>query len=161
MLLKAYPKNKAQVKKLILFCNEILDICKDLGITPILYGSLAYFLYTKDRHVRVKDIDILVPKDSIKNIDKALTAKKIRHRLVKREGIIKAFKKGSRIEIDGIFPTSEINLSDSKYTKLGRSRIRVVSFKNLKKIYGQAVKESKQKAKEYERKYLALRKINL
>jgi hypothetical protein len=59
--LNGVPKNTDEYIRLAIFIKEILDICKDLDITPILDGSLAVFAYTKNRDMDVKDIDLSVP----------------------------------------------------------------------------------------------------
>jgi hypothetical protein len=157
-IMTVYPKNKVQFKKLITFCNEILGVCKGLGITAIAYGSFAYFLYTKDPEVKVNDIDLLVPRKSLKRIDRALTERKIRHKLIKLE-TLKAFKNGVRIEIDPYeFSWWKLDFEDSKYIRFDDLKIKIISLKNLKKIYGMAVKESKTKTEEYQSKYEELSK---
>lgn len=59
-----YPANKERFQKVLAFGKEILDVCKELSITPLVYGSLAYFLHTKDETLPVNDIDFLVPEAS-------------------------------------------------------------------------------------------------
>jgi len=46
--LDGFPQNKDKYIRLFEFFNEILDICNDLNITPILDGSLAVFEYTRN-----------------------------------------------------------------------------------------------------------------
>ncbi len=58
------PANKKQFQNVLAFGKEILDVCKELSITPLVYGSLAYFLHTKDETLPVNDIDFLVPEAS-------------------------------------------------------------------------------------------------
>jgi len=62
------PKNKEYFKKLIPFAKEIISICKENKIDPIIYGSFAHFYHTKDKTMNVNDIDIIVPKKDLKKI---------------------------------------------------------------------------------------------
>ena len=57
-----YPKNRMQFLRLIRFGKEIISICRTFGCVPIMYGSLAHFLYTGDTSMRVNDLDFLIPR---------------------------------------------------------------------------------------------------
>ena len=57
-----YPKNKEYFKKLIPFTQKIISLCRDSGIDPVIYGSFAHFIHTKDKSMNVNDIDLLIPK---------------------------------------------------------------------------------------------------
>ncbi len=62
--MNAQPANKEQFQNVLVFGKEILDVCKKLSITPLVYGSLACFLHTNDETLPVNDIDFLVPEGS-------------------------------------------------------------------------------------------------
>ena len=57
-----HPKNKQHFKELIPFAKQIINICKNNKITPVIYGSFAHFYHTKDKNMKVNDIDILIQK---------------------------------------------------------------------------------------------------
>lgn len=59
--LNIQPANSEFFQRLLLFAKQTLEICKHKGVTPIVYGSLAYFAYTKDQSLPVQDLDLLVP----------------------------------------------------------------------------------------------------
>ena len=42
-------ENREHFSRLLAFCKEVLAICSDLGITPVLSGSLAVFGYTQSQ----------------------------------------------------------------------------------------------------------------
>jgi hypothetical protein len=96
------PANEEQFQNVLAFGKEILDVCKELSITPIVYGSLAYFLHTNDETLPVNDIDFLVPEA----VFQALTEKIGRLEGVKYEKkpfhSIEVFKDGIEIDLDGI-----------------------------------------------------------
>jgi hypothetical protein len=50
-----YPANKEHFEKLIPFAQEIIALCKENKISPIIYGSFAHFFYTKDKSLNVND----------------------------------------------------------------------------------------------------------
>jgi hypothetical protein len=56
-----FPKNKGKYTRPAIFAREILDICKDLNITPVLDGTLAVFAYTRNPDIDVNDIDLSCP----------------------------------------------------------------------------------------------------
>ena len=65
--LKVFPKNKDHFARLLNFLKEILNICDSLNISPMLNASLAVFTYTKNKNMRVNDVDLLIPQaDSLR-----------------------------------------------------------------------------------------------
>ena len=52
------PRNREHFARLLEFCQEVVAICDELDITPMLSGSLAVFGYTKDQAMEVNDIDL-------------------------------------------------------------------------------------------------------
>ncbi len=57
----SFPASQKHFIKLKKFTSEILNLCNDLKVNPLLYGCLAYFAYTQNKKVRVNDIDFLIP----------------------------------------------------------------------------------------------------
>ncbi len=51
------PKNEEHFSKLMIFAQDVLAICADVGLTPILDGSLSVFAYTQDESIEVHDVD--------------------------------------------------------------------------------------------------------
>ena len=52
-----YPKNKKFFKELIPFSKNIIKILQKNKITPVIYGSFSHFYHTKDKNIRVNDIE--------------------------------------------------------------------------------------------------------
>ena len=63
-----FPKNKEHFKKLIPFAQEIIKICRENKIDPIIYGSFSHFVHTKDKTMNVNDIDLIIPKKDLPKI---------------------------------------------------------------------------------------------
>ena len=140
--IKIYPKNKAHFVKLMSFTKKIARICIELRIYPIIYGSLAYLIYTVDNKVKINDIDFLISESSFPKLIKALKKKKIKHTYHEKWHTL-IIKKGKlRIEFDSInfwqrsLPKSFNNLD------FNGLKVRVVSLNTLKKIYRKASKIS-------------------
>ena len=70
-----YPKNRAHFKKLVQFGKEILKMCKKHSVTPVLYGSAAHFILTRDKKMNVHDLDFLVPADCLPGLYNELKRK--------------------------------------------------------------------------------------
>jgi hypothetical protein len=46
------PKNREHFSRLLDFCRQVLALCSELGIEPVLSGSLAVFGYTQSQAMR-------------------------------------------------------------------------------------------------------------
>jgi len=71
-LSNTYPRNKEHYIQLLDFSKKILSLCSDLSISPIAYGSLIYFAYTKDPTLSINDIDFLVTESEMQKLIKYL-----------------------------------------------------------------------------------------
>ncbi|MAG47534.1 hypothetical protein CL617_02935 [archaeon] len=149
-----YPKNQEHFKKLITFSKKIISICKDNKITSIIYGSFAHFYYTKDKNMRVNDIDILIPKNSFPKMIKLLEKNKIKFKYIpeysdnKMKTII--VKKGKlKVEIDETgteYKTlNERSLSKDIFNEINfdNLKVKMITLKQLEDIYLTAYKRSK------------------
>ena len=58
------PVNSKSFQELLKKSAIILNICENLKIIPIVYGSFACFYHTQDENMPVNDLDLLVPEDS-------------------------------------------------------------------------------------------------
>jgi len=100
--IKYYPRNKEQFIRLVEFCKIIYDLCKKLSITPVLYGGLAVFGYTKNRKMTVNDIDFLIPQKWFKKLKRILVKQKIKHTYVAKWHIMQVLKEDLIIEFDAL-----------------------------------------------------------
>lgn len=75
------PKNREHFSRLLEFCKEVVAICSDLNIVPVLNGSLAVFGYTQSQAMRVNDIDLACSELEFPRLSRALDAKGIAHEL--------------------------------------------------------------------------------
>lgn len=58
LIVTQYPKNADHVRKLMGFCGKVLATCGELGVEPVLGGSMAVFAYTNDQNMEVRDLDL-------------------------------------------------------------------------------------------------------
>lgn len=159
ILVKIYPANREFFIQLKTFCREILDMCKELGIIPITYGSLAYFGYTKSKNITIKDIDFLIPEDSFEKIIKILKNKKIKYNYSTKWHTLQIFKNDLKIELDSIDYWQKDLPQDFEEFNFDGLTINVVSLNSLINIYKKASEVSKDKPKENLKKFKALKNL--
>jgi len=136
------PKNKSQYLKLLKFGEEIVQICKDVGFEPIVYGSLAYFAYTNDCNVKINDIDFLIPKKSYMQIMKILDKKKIKYNWDPKWPILQIFKGKLLIELDPIDGWPKNIVKSSLEFEFNRLKLNIVSLDLIKKSYTLGLEKS-------------------
>jgi hypothetical protein len=156
---KGHPANKGHFIRLKEFCKEILAICKEAGIAPIVYGSMAFFGYTGDKNVIIHDIDLLVPEKSLGKIRKQLRKRKIKYSYRTSWHGIKVFKNSLVIELDvAEFWQKGVPIS-SKYFNFGGLIVKTVSLGSLKKIYKRAARISNERPEASRKKFEILEKL--
>lgn len=156
--IRVYPANKEFFIRLKIFCRKILDICEELKITPIAYGGLAYFGYTKKK-VTINDIDFLIPENSFEKIIKILAKKKIKHHYSPEWHTLQIFEGGLKIELDSIgywYKDMPKNFENFDFDGL---TVKSVSLEALKALYKRASETSKDKSDEYHKKFNVLKKL--
>lgn len=97
-----YPKNKEHFKKMIPFTQKILKICKDNGIETVIYGSFSHFYHTKDRKMKVNDIDILVRGKNLDRLVKILKRTDVKFKYYPEWPTLIIKKGDLKIEVDNL-----------------------------------------------------------
>ena len=164
--LDGFPKNKDKYLRLLEFFGEILDICQELNIRPILDGSLAVFAYTRNPEIDVNDIDTSVPEVEFPKMIKALEVKGIRYKL-REWHVLQVLKDDLKIELGSAEYYLQDLPTDYEFMQIGDYRIQVLSLGTLKEFYRRSLEVRAQGAGEadkikYERlkvKYEALEKV--
>ena len=147
---KIYPKNKEYFKELIPFTKEIIQICKENKIRPIIFGGFAHFYHTKDKKMKVNDIDILIPKKDSKKLIKLLEENKIKFKYYPKWATI-IIKKGKlKVDVDnltvGYKTLKNSSLSKDIFNKIDfyGVNVDVITLKQLEEIYPIAYKRSQE-----------------
>jgi len=148
-----YPFNKQLFKKLIPFAQKIISICQKNKITPVIYGSFAHFYYTKDKSMKVNDIDIIVRKKDFPKMVKLLGDNKIKFRYIKEyhdNGMSTIIiKKGKlRVELDEVgedYKTLNKKniIKKTKNIDFYGTKVKMISLKQLEDIYQVAYKRTR------------------
>ncbi len=157
--MKIYPKNKDFFKELIPFAKNIIRICKDSGIKPVIYGSFAHFYYTKDEGMKVNDIDILFSKRDLQKLMRILENKKIKFIRCSQDDYSMIIKKGKlKVELDGVgtgYKTlKETSLSKNIFNKIDfyGIKVRMITLEQLEEMYPVAYREANKTKKKVGRR---------
>ena len=140
------PKNKEYFKKLILFAKRIIIICKENKIQPVIYGSFSHFYHTKDKNMKVNDIDIIIPKKKFSKAVELLKKNKIKfkHYIAYSDNDMGTIiiKKGKlKVELDevgtGYKNLSEKSLSKNIFKKIDfyGIKVKMITLRQLENIY--------------------------
>jgi len=164
--LNHFPKNKDKFVRLIEFLKEILDICNNLGISPILDGSLAVFAYTENQELNVNDVDLSCSEMEFPKIISALEDRGISYK--SREfHVLQILKDGLKVELDSIEYWYKDLPMVYEILQIDDYMVKMLSLHSLKEFYRQGMKARAHKTEEIEKikyeelrvKYEALEKV--
>lgn len=145
MILERQPHNNIFFARLLVFFKEILDICNDLDISPILVGSVAVLAYTKDPAVDVNDVDIAIPEAEYARIAKILEEKCIEYK-IRNHHVLQAKRGDLRVELDSIEYWFRSIPLDCDTVRIGEHRVQILGLPSLTKFYAQAMKDRLKKS---------------
>ena len=157
VVLNHFPKDKDRFLRLIEFCKEVLNICNDLGIAPILNGSLAVFAYTGSEDINVNDVDLACSETEFPKIITALQERSISYKL-KEWHVLQIWKDDLKVELDSIEYWYKDLSMVGETLQIGEYKINMLNLNSLKELYGRGMRDTIDKTEENERrKYSALR----
>ena len=157
--IKNFPSNKEPFIRLVDFCKEIIDIYDDQNIEPIVYGSLAVFVYTKNPKMNVNDIDMLIGEKDFAKIIKVLKERKIKYNHDETWHVLQILKDDLKIEFDSIEFWQKDLPQDSQELDFYGKTIKILSLDTLKNIYKKASEVSQDNPLGNKKKFEALNKI--
>lgn len=143
MRIDCFPENKKHFTKLLEFGKEILEVCAEVKIKPILYGSLACFAFLKDNKMKVNDIDFLIREKDFPKLIKKFSELKIKHSYSEEWHVLQVFSGKMKIEFDSRDFWQKSLKEEYIEMDFGRFKTKAVSLKSLKGIYKRASKLSK------------------
>ena len=128
------PKNREHFSRLLEFCKEVIAICSDLGIAPVLGGSLAVFGYTQNQAMTVNDIDLACSELDFPRLCRALGAQGITCEL-KEWRVLQAHKDDLKVEFDSIEYWMAGLPQDYDTLMIGGYTLQVVGLSSLRELY--------------------------
>jgi hypothetical protein len=167
IVLDFFPKNQDKFLRLIEFCKVVLDVCHDLGISPILNGSLAVFAYTKNQELNIHDVDLACSEREFPGIIAALEERGINYKL-KEWHVLQILKEDMKVELDSIEYWYKGLSMLGETLQIDSYKINMLNLKSLKELYRRGMNETADKTEEEDRikyealkvKYEALEKVN-
>ena len=155
--LNHFPKNKDKFIRLIEFFKEVLEICNDLKIAPVLDGSLAVFAYTKNQEMSVNDVDLSCSETEFPKIISALEEKRINYR-VREWHVIQVLKDDLKIELGSTEYWYKDLPTDRETLQIDDYKIIMLGLNSLRAFYRQAMEDRAKKTDVNEKiKYEALK----
>jgi hypothetical protein len=137
-----FPRNENHFKRLVPFAEEIISICNEIGVSPIIYGSFAHFYYTQDDSLNVNDIDFLIPNRKFKRILNEMK-KRFKGRIILDGDTIILKKENLVVELDSSNEKELVSLKkNSKKIDFYGLNVKLIGLKDLKSIYPVAFNES-------------------
>lgn len=159
LTLQVHPKNYDYFTRLIDFGKECQAICKEHGIEPVIYGSVAYLFYTKDHSIDVNDIDFLVPESAFDVLGNQFTKLKLKHETTTYHSL-KVFKNNIKISFDAIDHYLQ-GISEQAFpVNIEGSNFKVLNPESLKSVYRQGAENIPAKKEAYTYKLNNLVKIS-
>jgi hypothetical protein len=146
------PQNKDFFERLICYGAKVLSRCRELGIDPITYGSVAYLVHTGDCGIDVSDIDFLVPESDFEKIISAFNG--VKEITVEKTNYhsLKLLNDGYKVSFDAIehyliglsAATQEVEFMGNKF--------KVVGPEVLAEVYSRGAQSIPVKREAYEKK---------
>jgi hypothetical protein len=152
-----FPKNREKFVRLVEFFKEVLDICDELKITPVLDGSLAVLAYTGNQEMDVNDVDLSCSEMEFPRLIHALKVRDFEYKL--REWHVLQILRGDlKVEIGSVeYWYKDLQIS-CEILQVDDYRVNMLDLKSLMSFYRQGMKDRAEKTEVNERmKYEALK----
>lgn len=145
MIFERHPHNNIFFARLLVFFKEILDICNDLDISPILVGSVAVLAYTKDPAIDVYDVDLAIPEAEYARITKIFEEKSIEYKL-RNHHVLQAKRGDLKVELDSIEYWFRSIPLDCDTVQVDEHRVQILGLPSLTKFYAQGMEDRLKKS---------------
>ena len=142
--LNTFPKNKEHFSKLLELCEEIINVCEQLGVEPVLSAGLAVFAYTKDQEMEVNDIDLSCSESDFPKIREALEARGIKCKVTGWH-VLQVRRNNLKVEFDSREYWMKDLSENYEVLKVGNLQLKVVSLDNLKELYRKGLENTRGK----------------
>jgi hypothetical protein len=139
------PRNADHVRRLLDFAPDVLAVCDDLGIEPILDSSLAVFAYTREPSLEVHDIDLACPEADFPRLQESLEARGIECRS-KPWHVLQAHRNGLKIDFGASEHWNQDLPEDTECVRVGDLTFRAVSLGALRELYRRGLADTEGKS---------------
>lgn len=123
-----------RLQRLLAFANEVLDVCDELGIDPILDGSLAVRIHTQDAAITVRDVDLNCSEADFHELKSAMKSKAIDCK-IRPWRVLQVRRDGLKIEFGAIEYWMQGINGPFETVTIGKHRVRMVNREALRELY--------------------------
>jgi hypothetical protein len=135
------PTNRAHFDELWSFCADVLRVCSELGVEPIMNASLAVLAHTKCPDLEVHDVDLSCPEAAFARISDAFAGTDVTSEIMEWH-VLELHRGDLKVEFDSAEVWMQ-GLSDvtDEFSHEG-STVRVVTREDLAILYRRGVEAS-------------------
>ncbi len=134
------PQNSEHFFRLLGFYQEVVPVCHDLHITPLLSGSLAVFAYTRNPMMRVNDLDLACSESAFPRLNCVLAAQGVEAE-VRAWRVLQVRKADLKVEFDSLEYWFAGVPTDHDTLIIGESVFNVVCLPSLQELYRRGLEE--------------------
>ncbi len=120
------------------FAHEVLEVCDEVGIKPILSASLAVFAYTKDQTMEVHDVDLSCSESYFPGLRQALEEHGIDCRITSWH-VMQAVRDDLKVEFDATEHWMQGIPEHYERAKIGDIQFWMVDLDGLRELYGRGL----------------------
>ena len=139
------PRNQKHFNELTAFAREVLAVCDEVGVKPILDGSLAVFAYIRDPTMEVHDVDLNCPESQFPRLRRALQWRDIRCE-IRSWHVLQARRDGLKVEFGSIEHWMCDIPVHHELVRIAGIEFRVVTLDGLREQYRRGLENTADKA---------------
>lgn len=126
--------SRGSICQLLAFADDVLRVCDSVGIKPILDGSMAVKIHTRNSSIEVRDIDFNCPEDDFSRLQQGLQEAGIFCE-IQPWHVLQARRDGLKVEFGAIEFWMQGITEPFEAGELGRHTVRMVSRTALRELY--------------------------
>lgn len=130
----AAPRNHEHFHKLMAFLGEVLAVCNEIEIRPLLTSSLAVLAYTQDPAMEVHDVDLSCAEADFPRLRRTLEEHGISCRITDWH-VLQARRADLKIDFDSTEYWMHDISEPYDCLKIGDSHLSMVSLEDLQELY--------------------------
>lgn len=141
---KTVPKNEKHFNRVVSFASEVLGVCDEMGVRPVLSGSLAVFAYTEDPTMEVWDIDLSCSESYFVQLRQALEEHDIDRRITGWH-VLQAIRGDLKVEFDSTEHWMRNIPARHETVRTGNLQFQMISIEGLRELYSRGLVDTEGK----------------
>lgn len=127
-----------RLDRLFAFADEVLEVCDEIGIEPLLDGSLAVRTHLQDAAIAVRDLDLNCSEVEFPRLQRALYEKQIFCE-IQPWRVLQARRDGLKIEFSAMEFWMQGISGPYEVIMIGTHRVHIVGRDDLRELYQRGV----------------------